>query len=103
MSFISSLQEFKREAQAVKDPWRLRLEGLRGKKWDDGIERISTQTIFDILEVPTSIAVPLALAVVCRSSCGNSAGARSRREDLLREDFGPSARICERHDRQTVM
>jgi hypothetical protein len=30
--------------------WHLRLQGLRGKKWDDGIERISTQTIFDILE-----------------------------------------------------
>lgn len=30
----------------------MRLDGLRGKTWDDGIERISTQTVFDILEVP---------------------------------------------------
>jgi hypothetical protein len=52
VSFISSLEQSKREAQAVKDPWLLRLDGLRGKKWDDGIERISTQTIFDDLEVP---------------------------------------------------
>jgi hypothetical protein len=52
MSFLSSLQESKKRAQAPKDPWRLRLEGLRGKKWDDGIERISTQTVFDVLEVP---------------------------------------------------
>ena len=52
MSFLSALQESKKRAQAAKDPWLLRLEGLRGKKWDDGIERISTQTIFDVLEVP---------------------------------------------------
>jgi hypothetical protein len=52
MSFISSLRDSKRAARAVGDPWRLRLEGLRGKRWDDGIERISTQTVFDVLEVP---------------------------------------------------
>jgi hypothetical protein len=52
MSFLSSLQESKKRAQAPKDPWLLRLEALKGKKWDDGIERISTQTVFDILEVP---------------------------------------------------
>lgn len=52
MSFISSLKESRENAQAHKDPWHLRLEGLRGKKWDDGIERVSTQTVFDILEVP---------------------------------------------------
>ncbi|HEY6383969.1 MAG TPA: hypothetical protein VIY07_19445 [Pseudolabrys sp.] len=34
------------------DPWLLRLEGPKGKKWDDGIERISTQSVFAILEVP---------------------------------------------------
>ena len=51
MSFLSALQESKKRAQAAKDPWLLRLEGLRGKKWDDGIERISTQTLFDVLEV----------------------------------------------------
>ena len=34
------------------DPWRLRLERVRGKSGFDGIERISTQEIFDFLEVP---------------------------------------------------
>ena len=34
------------------DPWRLPLERLRGKIGDDGIERITTQLLFDILEVP---------------------------------------------------
>jgi hypothetical protein len=53
MSFIASLKQGRERARKVaKDPWRLRLEGLHGKKWDDGIERISTQTVFDILEVP---------------------------------------------------
>jgi hypothetical protein len=34
------------------DPWRLRLERLRGTTGLDGLERISTQTLLDILEVP---------------------------------------------------
>ena len=34
------------------DPWRVRLERLRGKVGDDGIERISTQAVFDVLEIP---------------------------------------------------
>jgi hypothetical protein len=34
------------------EPWRLRLERLRGKVGDDGVERISTQGLFDLLEVP---------------------------------------------------
>jgi hypothetical protein len=33
-------------------PWRLRLERLRGQVGDDGIERVTTQTVFDVLEVP---------------------------------------------------
>lgn len=52
MSFISLLKEAQKKAQATKDPWHLRLEGIRGKKWDDDIERIGTQTVFEILEVP---------------------------------------------------
>jgi hypothetical protein len=34
------------------DPWRLPLERVRGKIGDDGIERLTTQTVFDVLEVP---------------------------------------------------
>ena len=53
MSFIASLEKTRDQLRGSHvDPWRLRLERLRGKTWDDGIERISTQTIFDILEVP---------------------------------------------------
>jgi hypothetical protein len=52
-SFKELLRLSRTEALARHpDPWHLRLEGLSGKKWDDGIERISTQTVFDVLEVP---------------------------------------------------
>jgi hypothetical protein len=42
------------EAEAAKavHPWRLRLERVRGTVGFDGLERISTQTLLDILEVP---------------------------------------------------
>jgi hypothetical protein len=42
------------EAEAVQpvDPWRLRLGRVRGKMDFDGFERISTQTLLDILEIP---------------------------------------------------
>ena len=40
------------EAAEPVDPWRLRLERVRGTTGFDGLERISTQTVMDILEVP---------------------------------------------------
>jgi hypothetical protein len=36
----------------MQTPWHIRLERIRGKVGDDGIERISTQVVFDFLEVP---------------------------------------------------
>ena len=39
-------------AAAETDPWQLTLERVRGQIGDDGIERITTQLLFDILEVP---------------------------------------------------
>lgn len=54
LPWMEQLQKIKEAAvaEATLDPWRLRLEQLRGEIGDDGIERISTQAIFDILEVP---------------------------------------------------
>jgi hypothetical protein len=53
MSWLSKLQELKAEMNARSaDPWRLRLERLRGKVGDDGVERISTQAVLDFLEIP---------------------------------------------------
>src|ERR1700730_9745528 len=40
------------EAAQPVDPWRLRLERVCGKTDYDGLERISTQSLLDILEVP---------------------------------------------------
>ena len=52
-SFVTRLHEAQAEmaARDSADPWRVRLERVRGQLGDDGIERISTQTLFDHLEV----------------------------------------------------
>ena len=53
MSFLQRLGTASAEiASRNIDSWRLPLERLRGKVGDDGIERITTQLLFDILEVP---------------------------------------------------
>jgi hypothetical protein len=51
-SFIGLLKQTRSEAAAKPDPWRLRLERVRGKVGYDQIERVSTQTLLDLLEVP---------------------------------------------------
>jgi hypothetical protein len=56
-TLVPSWMEKLRQAQAELasrniDPWRLPLERLHGKIGDDGIERVTTQTLFDILEIP---------------------------------------------------
>jgi hypothetical protein len=53
VSFLAKLRAA--EAEAVPqnaDPWRLRLERVRGKVDFDGMERVSTQALLDLLEVP---------------------------------------------------
>ena len=52
MSFTSTLEEAIAKAAAARsDPWRLRLERLRGQVGHDGIERLSSQAIMDVLEI----------------------------------------------------
>ena len=53
MSWLGNLHEAQAEiaAQNNVNSWRLPLERVRGKIGDDGIEHITTQTLFDILEV----------------------------------------------------
>jgi hypothetical protein len=71
MSWVGVLKQARAEVVARRDnPWRLRLEGLRGKIGDDGVERISTQSIFDLLEV---------------SQRSRTAGACRRLAKLMRE------------------
>jgi hypothetical protein len=50
-SFVAQIREAQAALMEPVDPWRLRLERVRGKIGDDGIERIATQTLFDFLEV----------------------------------------------------
>lgn len=53
MSWLDKLHEAQAELAAqTSDPWRLPLERVHGKIGDDGIERTTTQLLFDILEVP---------------------------------------------------
>ena len=53
-SWLTKMEEAAAKIASISsaDPWLLRLERLRGKIGDDGIERVSTQTVFDVLEVP---------------------------------------------------
>jgi hypothetical protein len=53
-SFVGLLKQTRKQATAKPDPWRLRLERARGKVGYDQIERVSTQTLLDLLEVPQS-------------------------------------------------
>ena len=53
MSFLEQLKQSRAKVRAAPaDPWRLRLERARGKVDYDGVERLSTQAVFDLLEVP---------------------------------------------------
>lgn len=52
MAWLTMLHQAQAQLAARNaDPWRVRLERLHGKIGGDGIERISTQTLFDHLEV----------------------------------------------------
>ena len=53
-TFMERLRKAEAELAPTEtaDPWRLPLERLHGKIGDDGIERITTQLLFDIFEVP---------------------------------------------------
>jgi hypothetical protein len=53
MSFLRKLQMAAADAVAREaDPWRLPLERLQGQIGDDGLERVTTQAVCDVLEVP---------------------------------------------------
>ena len=53
MSFLEKLQVANAEALAhTADLWLAPLERVRGKVEFDGLERVSTQTLLDTLEVP---------------------------------------------------
>jgi hypothetical protein len=51
-SFLAKLEQAKAQLTAPGDPWLLRLERVRGKVDYDGLERVTSQTLLDLLEVP---------------------------------------------------
>jgi hypothetical protein len=52
MSWLGKLEQARAEmASRNIDSWRLPLERLHGTIGNDGIERVTTQTLFDILEI----------------------------------------------------
>jgi hypothetical protein len=55
LTFRERLREEEAKARAAEaaDPWQLRLERVRGKvDFYDGLERVSSQTLMDLLEIP---------------------------------------------------
>lgn len=52
MSFTELLRQSRDQAVRPADPWRLRLERVHGKVGDDDVERVSSQSLMDLLEVP---------------------------------------------------
>lgn len=53
MSFMGEIEAARAKIAARDaDPWRLPLEGLRGTVDPDGVERVTTQCVFDVLDVP---------------------------------------------------
>jgi hypothetical protein len=51
VTFLDRLHNLDGKAARNTDPWRPPLERLHGTIGDDGIERITTQLVFDVLQV----------------------------------------------------
>jgi hypothetical protein len=53
-SFVERLRQAETECAAAEtaEPWRFALERVRGKIDFDGLERVSSQTLLDLLQVP---------------------------------------------------
>ena len=52
MSLLGKLQEARAEREVPADPWLAPLQRVRGKVELDGQERVSSQSVLDVLEVP---------------------------------------------------
>lgn len=52
MSLLGKLQEARAELDVPADPWLAPLHRVRGKVEFDGLERVTSQTLLDMLEVP---------------------------------------------------
>lgn len=52
MSLLEKLREESLAINCPDDPWQAPLQRVRGKIGDDGFERVSSQSLLDMLEVP---------------------------------------------------
>ena len=52
MSLLGKLKAARAELEMPEDPWLAPLQRVRGKIEFDGQERVSSQTLLDMLEVP---------------------------------------------------
>jgi hypothetical protein len=52
VSLLGKLRAERLAVEAPTDPWLAPLQRVRGKVEFDGMERVSTQTLLDVLEVP---------------------------------------------------
>src|ERR1700676_1469561 len=52
MSWQGKLRQAQAEMATLVDPWKFPLGGVRGKTDYDGLERVTTQSLLDMLEVP---------------------------------------------------
>jgi hypothetical protein len=52
MSLLGQLKKVRAELEAPADPWLPPLQRVRGKVEFDGMERVTSQTLLDMLEVP---------------------------------------------------
>ena len=52
MSLLGKLREERLAVEQPADPWLAPLQRVRGKVEFDGLERISTQSLLDVLQVP---------------------------------------------------
>jgi hypothetical protein len=52
MSLLQKLRAECLELERPADPWLATLQRVRGKVEFDGMERVSSQTLLDVLEVP---------------------------------------------------
>jgi hypothetical protein len=52
VSLLGKLRAERLAIEALADPWAAPLQRVRGKVEFDGLERVSTQTLLDMLEVP---------------------------------------------------
>jgi hypothetical protein len=67
MPWIEVLRRAREQAaEQPAHPWAARLERLRGTVDNDGVERITTQAVFDVLEVPQRARTAAACSLLAR-------------------------------------